>query len=428
MQPSRLLVPFRSGRLFARREPRLILAAHALCLGGLAGWATVFVPHAEREIGLEAPAVALALVCGGVLAAITMRAAAGIAHTRRLPALLIGVLTLGAGLLATTVGVSPTGFLTSLVPVAIGLGLVAALAPALSAALAPPGEAARFAVVQLGSGAAAAAVGVLVAIWVVAGGAGYRTVFALGGAAALGAAVPLLRLDGAASPTLVRAVAARAARFAGWTGLLLALAACIHGTKLLEADTAIFEALHGLGATPKAIESLLVEPSLRNYVVIVLVASLLGARLWGRTTPMRTLLLVAGAGVVAYVGVRTCWALWERPRPEEVLDIDPVGGHSWAAYPSFPSGHVAVTTALALATAALVPKLRFLLWGYAVVIAFTRLAYGAHFPSDVILGLGLGWLAVRTTIAPLSAAPSQIEGARSGASPRDRYGTSWRLR
>ena len=55
---------------------------------------------------------------------------------------------------------------------------------------------------------------------------------------------------------------------------------------------------------------------------------------------------------------------------------------------------MAVTTALALATAALVPKLRHVLWAYAAAIAFTRLAYGAHFPSDVLLGFVLGWVAV----------------------------------
>jgi membrane-associated phospholipid phosphatase len=225
-------------------------------------------------------------------------------------------------------------------------------------------------------------------------------VFALGGAAALGAAVLLLRLDGATSPALVREVRRRGARFAAGTGLLLAAALAIHATPLLELDKALFEALHGLGATPQIVESLLVEPSLRNYVIIVVAVSLLGARHWGRTTPGRTLLLVAGTGIVAYVGVRTCWALWERPRPEEVLAIAPGNGHSWAAYPSFPSGHVAVTTALALATAALVPKLRYVLWAYAVAIAFTRLAYGAHFPSDVLLGFVLGWLAVRTVITP----------------------------
>ena len=272
----------------ARREPRLVLVAEALSVGGFAAWATVIVPHAQREVGLDASVIALALVFAGVLAATTMLAAARIAPDRRLPALLIGALTLGAGLLSSTVGVTTPGLLTSLAPVAIGLGLVAALSQ--------PGDAPRFAVAQLGIVAAAAAAGVLLALWLVAAGAEYRTVFVLGGVAALGAVVPILRLEGAASPALVRAVGWRAARFAGWTALLLALAQFIHRTPLLEADKAGFEALHGLGATPEIVEKLLVEPSLRNYVIIVILASLIGARLWGRTTPGRTLLLVAGSG------------------------------------------------------------------------------------------------------------------------------------
>ena len=392
-----------------RREPRLVLLAEALSLGGFAAWATVIVPHAQQEVGLDASAIALALVFAGVLAAATMLVAARMAPDRRLPALLIGALALGAGLLSSTVGVTTPGLLTSLVPVAVGLGLVAALSQP------------RFAVAQLGIVAAAAAAGVLLALWLVAAGAEYRTVFVLGGVTALGAVVPILRVEGAASPALVRAVGWRAAGFAGWTALLFALAQFIHRTPLLEADKAGFEALHGLGATPEIVEKLLVEPSLRNYVIIVILASLIGARLWGRTTPGRTLLLVAGSGIVAYVAVRSCWALWERPRPEEVLDIDPINGHSWAAYPSFPSGHVAVTTALALATAALIPKLRYVMWTYAVVIAFTRLAYGAHFPSDVILGFVLGYLAVRTTITPLPGASSQSPSGR-----RLKISRSWR--
>lgn len=394
----------------ARREPRLVLLAEALSLGGLAAWATVIVPHAKQEVGLDASVIALALVFAGVLAAATMLVAARMAPDRRLPALLIGTLALGAGLLSSTVGVTTPGLLTSLVPVAIGLGLVAALSQ--------PGDVQRFTVAQLGTAAAAAATGVLLASWLVAVGAEYRTVFVIGGVAALAAAVPILRLEGAASPALVRAVGSRAAQFAGWTALLLALAVFIQRTPLLEADKAGFEALHGLGATPEIVETLLVEPSLRNYVIIVILASLIGARLWGRTTPGRTLLLVAGSGIVAYAAVRLCWALWERPRPEEVLDIDPVNGHSWAAYPSFPSGHVAVTTALALATGTLIPKLRYVMWTYAVVIAFTRLAYGAHFPSDVILGFVLGYLAVRTTITPLPGASSQSPHGSQEEAPR----------
>ena len=366
------------------RRTRPVLAAAALALAGFAGWATAIVPHARDEVELGTAAITLALVSAALLAAAAGVGAARLAPARRLPALLVGVLVLGGGMLSSTVGVTVPGLLTSFAPVATGLGLVVVAAATLvprRAALVLP---------------AAVPAGALLAL--VAGDP--RTVFALGGAAALAAAVPLVRA-GAAPPALVRAVAGRAARFAGATGLLLAVAGLIQSTALLELDKAVFEALHGLGATPEVIESLLVEPSLRNYVIIVIVASLVGARYWGRTTPVRTLLLVAGAGIVAYAGVLTCWALWERPRPEEVLGIDPGNGHSWAAYPSFPSGHVAVTTALAFATAALIPKLRYVLWGYAVVIAFTRLAYGAHFPSDVLLGFVLGWLAVRTAITPL---------------------------
>src|SRR5687768_7775219 len=372
------------------RERRLVLAAGGLSLAGFAAWATVFVPHAELEVEVGASALTLALGLAVLLAAGSMAAASRLAPARRRPALLIGALVLGAGMLSSTVGVTVPGLLTSLVPVAAGLGLLAVTAPAVLSAR--PGPA------QLAAAAAAAAAGALLAH--AAGADSARTVFALGGAAALAGALLLLRVDGTAAPELVRDARMRAVRFVAGTGLLLAIAGLVHATPLLEADKALFEALHGLGATPELIETLLVEPSLRNYVIIVVAVGLVGARYWGRTTPGRTLLLVAGAGIVAYVGVRTCWALWERPRPEEVLGIDPGNGHSWAAYPSFPSGHVAVSTALALATAALVPKLRYLLWGYAVVIAFTRLAYGAHFPSDVLLGFMLGWLAVRATISP----------------------------
>src|ERR671916_320747 len=154
------------------RELRLVLLAEALGLAGLAAWATVFVPHAESEVGLGASTVAVALVCAALLAAVTVRAAAGLADARRLPALLIGALALGAGELE------------------------------------------------------------------------YRTVFVLAGLTALGAAIPLLRVEGTASPALVRAVGGRAARFAGATGLLLAVAALVHGTRLLEADKAGFAAPH----------------------------------------------------------------------------------------------------------------------------------------------------------------------------------------
>jgi undecaprenyl-diphosphatase len=341
----------------------------------------------------------------------------------RRAALLVAVIVLGAGLLATTVGISAPGLGTALVLAAVALGAAARFGFAeLRAVMAPargrpagapeeqaPGGAAPAGRPRGGAGAPAAAalltavasLAVVVPLARLVGDGSERLAFTLGGFAALLAAVPVHRLGGAAAPWLVRAVARRAVAYAAATGALLLLAIAIHNSALLDLDTAALEELHELDATSGLVDSLFVAPSLRNYVIILAVVALAGARLWGRTTPGRTLLISAGAACVAYAGVRGCWALWERPRPEEVLAAAPVTGRSWAPYPSFPSGHMAVTSALALVTAALVPKLRFVLWGYAAIIAFTRMSYGAHFPSDVLLGAVLGWLAYRVTVTPL---------------------------
>ena len=368
-------------------RPQLVLAALALCALGFAMLAATVVPHAERVLEV-ASGLATGLLIAGACSVAGVVAGLRVAPERRRSALLVGVLVLGAGLLSATVGRALPGLVSALVPAAIGMGLVATLAVRLVGATAV-------------TGLVAASAGVLLARVLADAGLSYRGVFAVGGFLALSAAVPVVRLGGAVRPATLRAVRTRGVLFAGATAALLLVALIVHGTGLLEADKAAFEAMHGLGSTPELVETIFVEPNLRNYVVIVLVVGLLGARLWGTTTPLRTLLLVAGAGCVAYAGVRTCWALWERPRPEEVLGVAPVNGHSWAPYPSFPSGHMAVTAALALATAMLVPKLRYVLWTYAAIIAFTRLSYGAHFPSDVLLGFAMGWLAAVVTVTPL---------------------------
>jgi len=374
---------------------RLVISAVALCALGAGLVAATFAPHAERVLDIAPADVRTVGIAALVLALVAALAAGRIRPERRRSALLAGVVLLAAGLLATTVGVALPGLASAVVPAAIGAGLVLRLA-AEEIGIRP--LAAAFALLAV---AAAAAAAFPLADLLVEAGLSYRNVLSVGGFVALAAAVPVIRRGGTVAPATLRAVGSRAAIFGGATIALLLVAQVVHRTALLDADRSAFEALHGLGDMPRFVETLFVEPNLRNYVVIVLVVGLVGARLWGRTTPGRTLLLVAGAGCVAYVGVRTCWALWERPRPEEVLGVAPAEGHSWAPYPSFPSGHMAVTTALALSTAMLVPKLRYLLWAYAAIIAFTRLSYGAHFPSDVLLGFVMGALAAAITVRPL---------------------------
>ena len=60
---------------------------------------------------------------------------------------------------------------------------------------------------------------------------------------------------------------------------------------------------------------------------------------------------------------------------------------SWnVEYASLPSGHAVNAFAAAAAIGALWPKTRPWMWTYAVIIAMSRVALTAHFPSDVLAG------------------------------------------
>jgi undecaprenyl-diphosphatase len=61
-----------------------------------------------------------------------------------------------------------------------------------------------------------------------------------------------------------------------------------------------------------------------------------------------------------------------------------------AAYASLPSGHETTAFSALVAIGALIPQARALLWIYAVLIAVSRVALVAHYPSDVIAGAAVG--------------------------------------
>jgi membrane-associated phospholipid phosphatase len=61
-------------------------------------------------------------------------------------------------------------------------------------------------------------------------------------------------------------------------------------------------------------------------------------------------------------------------------------------YFSLPSAHAVTAFALAVAVGAIWPRLRLVMFAYALLIAFTRLALLAHHPSDVVAGAVVGIL------------------------------------
>jgi membrane-associated phospholipid phosphatase len=78
---------------------------------------------------------------------------------------------------------------------------------------------------------------------------------------------------------------------------------------------------------------------------------------------------------------------------------------SWRPdYASFPSGHAITAFGVLVAFGAVFPRLRPVLWIYAIAIAVSRVVVSAHFPSDVVAGGAFGaigamivrdWFAVR---------------------------------
>jgi undecaprenyl-diphosphatase len=98
-------------------------------------------------------------------------------------------------------------------------------------------------------------------------------------------------------------------------------------------------------------------------------------------------------GLVFTVGKR----LIGRARPfvegsANPLSYRPLG---WSVeYASLPSGHAVDAFAAAMAIGLLWPRMRPLMWTYAVVIAVSRVVLTAHFPSDVMVGAVVGVVGV----------------------------------
>jgi undecaprenyl-diphosphatase len=110
-----------------------------------------------------------------------------------------------------------------------------------------------------------------------------------------------------------------------------------------------------------------------------------------------------GAAILLAESISGALKEWvERDRPA-VSDPDPETLVGLPVTHSFPSGHATVSFACATVLALAVPRLAVPLYTLAVLISFSRVYVGVHYPFDVLAGAALG-VAIAIALRMLAAA------------------------
>ena len=391
-------------RAASASRARLVLAAQLLWVLGYIGLPPFFILYADRELDLRPSIAASLLAVFGLATGAAMLGAGSVRLPYQSRMLALGVVLLGGGLLAAAARPTsatsrlPSSRLRSDSGSSRRWGFHSShdsrrperRAPMrLSTSRRARSRARSRSLRPAGLSISPAAIG--------------HFSISAGGAVSLSALVPLARLSEDCR-ALRRPRGRRALELVG--GLAALCTALVGGallvaeTRLSQLDADLFDALYGLGGTPDVLDRLLVDPHIQNYVALTLGAVVV-ATIWRPDELARVLALVP-LTARSFAVVRLLWAIWDRPRPEEVLGVEPANGHLFAPHASFPSGHVVVTVALVTAIASRIPWLGPPLALYAAVIAVTRVSYGAHFPFDVVAGVVIGLATARVIAALLT--------------------------
>lgn len=167
--------------------------------------------------------------------------------------------------------------------------------------------------------------------------------------------------------------------------LLVVTIAASRGADMHEWEISVFKSVY---ETPESIKPLIFIVTQAGS--IHLLGILLIFALVRKNYAMLTKLLMTST--LAFLMSGFAKDIWGRLRPTEVIigvqNLDYI-----VRGPGFPSGHMALATAMALVINNYLPKkLRWITWVWILGVGYSRMYLGIHAPLDVVGGFAIGWI------------------------------------
>jgi undecaprenyl-diphosphatase len=117
-----------------------------------------------------------------------------------------------------------------------------------------------------------------------------------------------------------------------------------------------------------------------------------------RNRSLLPVIVGAGSAGGAWLFANLAKVVAERARPYEIV-ADAILRQHPAHGTSFPSSHTAIALAVAIALVPFLPRsIGVMAIGYAVLVGWSRMYLGVHYPLDVLAGAGIGIAAASATL------------------------------